>query len=421
MWRYKIISKRKSFKKKDNINAEPRKPSGFTKPMDVPPNFKNFFSKNILITEDPVLKEKYGENFNINDQHPRTTLTGIVFAYIRSKELYTQPKAGEKLNKRLIRLDQPLKELFNVTNNEINGFKDFQTHMGNLYPKKPIYDIPGFPSINAEHLIENLVLQGKAFNPTYYLGQQVNQIERKEGGFLITTSKDIKIQAKAIIIAAGSGAFVPNRPPLDYIEQYENKSVFYLVTDPNDFKDKNIVIAGGGDSAIDWTIILASIAKKVYLVHRRDKFRAFDEQINKVKELANLGKIEMVIPYQLHAIKGTDGALEEIEVIDFDSNIRSLKADILLPFFGLAMDLGPILNWGLNINNKHIEVDPINHQTNIENIYAVGDVASYPGKLKLILTGFAEIAKAMHDLYPKIHNKTLHFQYSTNKGIPSAG
>jgi hypothetical protein len=137
-YQQKIISKRKSFKKKDNINAEPRKPSGFTKPMDVPPNFKNFFSKNILITEDPVLKEKYGENFNINDQHPRTTLTGIVFAYIRSKELYTQPKAGEKLNKRLIRLDQPLKELFNVTNNEINGFKDFQTHMGNLYPKKPI-------------------------------------------------------------------------------------------------------------------------------------------------------------------------------------------------------------------------------------------------------------------------------------------
>jgi hypothetical protein len=137
-YQQKIISKRNYFRKKDNPNAEPRKPSGFTKPVDVPENFKKFFTKNILITDDPILKEKYGGTFDINQQHPRTTLTGIVFAYIRSKELYTQPKEGEKLNKRLIKLDQPLKELFNVTNNEINGFKDFQTHMGNLYPKKPI-------------------------------------------------------------------------------------------------------------------------------------------------------------------------------------------------------------------------------------------------------------------------------------------
>jgi thioredoxin reductase (NADPH) len=179
------------------------------------------------------------------------------------------------------------------------------------------------------------------------------------------------------------------------------------------------VVAGGGDSAVDWTIILSGIAKKVYVVHRRDKFRALPENINKMHEISKTGKIEFVIPYQLSAIRGESGYLKEVEVIDLDNNVRTIEADILLPFFGLAMELGAIADWGLNFDKKHIAVDPVNMTTNLENIYAVGDVATYKGKLKLILTGFSEAALACHSVYSVVYpNKPLHFEYSTTKGIP---
>ncbi|AIF81036.1 ferredoxin--NADP reductase [endosymbiont of Acanthamoeba sp. UWC8] len=288
-----------------------------------------------------------------------------------------------------------------------------------LYPEKPIYDIPGFEHISGLELIENLYRQAKPFNPHLLLNNTVSHISRENGRWRLKTSQDMEIEVSAIIIAAGGGAFGANKPPLENIESFEGKSVFYMVGKMEDFRDKTVVIAGGGDSAVDWTIILSSIAKKVYVVHRRDKFRALPENINKMHEISKTGKIEFVIPYQLKALHGENGYLKEIEVIDLDNNVRTIEADILLPFFGLAMELGAIADWGLNFDKKHIAVDPVNMTTNLENIYAVGDVATYKGKLKLILTGFSEAALACHSVYSVVYpNKPLHFEYSTTKGIP---
>lgn len=288
-----------------------------------------------------------------------------------------------------------------------------------LYPEKPIYDIPGFPSILAYDLIENLYTQAKPFNPTILLNNTATHLEKKGSSWLIKTSQDNYLETSAIIIAAGAGAFGPNKPPLENIETYEKKSIFYMVNRKEEFKNKVVAIAGGGDSAVDWSIILSEIASKVYVIHRRDKFRALPQSIAKMQEIAKTSKIEFLIPYQLNALKGENGYLEEIEVIDLDNNKKTVKVDILLPFFGLAMELGPITNWGLNFDKKHIAVNPSNMQTNLENIFAVGDIATYDGKLKLILTGFAEAALACHSAYSMIYpNKPLHFEYSTTKGIP---
>lgn len=288
-----------------------------------------------------------------------------------------------------------------------------------LYPEKPIYDIPGYPKILAHDLITNLKEQAQPFNPEYYLGQQVLELKSMDNGFEILTSKGSKISGKIIIIAAGCGAFGPNKPPLGNIESYENKSIFYSINSRNDFAGKKIAIAGGGDSAVDWAISLSEIAEKIYLIHRRDKFRAAPESLRKLSSLANQGLIEMVVPYQLSDLEGDNGYLSNVIVENMDGQKRSLDSDILLPFFGLKMSLGPILEWGLNIHSHHISVDNIHYQTNIDGIYAVGDIASYEGKIKLILTGFAECASALHHSYKKVFDgKTLHFQYSTSKGIP---
>ena len=288
-----------------------------------------------------------------------------------------------------------------------------------LYPEKPIYDIPAHPSILASELIAKLEEQALPFNPTFHLNQLVNKIEKQnDGSFLVTTSKNTQINCKAIIIAAGCGAFGFNRPPLEGIEEYEGKSVFYAVKSKHEFAGKTVVIAGGGDSAVDWTLSLADIAKKVYVVHRRDKFRCAPESAEKMKELAAHKKIELVIPYQLEGLVGSHGRLADVLVKDFDGNIKSLEADYLLPFFGLAMELGPIANWGLNLHKNHIEVDPATMMSSEPGIYAIGDIATYKNKLKLILTGFAEAASACHDIYKIVHpNEVFHFEYSTSKGV----
>ncbi|MCC8416658.1 MAG: NAD(P)/FAD-dependent oxidoreductase [Rickettsia endosymbiont of Gnoriste bilineata] len=287
-----------------------------------------------------------------------------------------------------------------------------------LYPEKPIYDIPAYPKIMAEELIEQLALQAKPFNPVYHLNQQVIQLKKEDDYFQITTSKNVTIAAKAIIIAAGCGSFGPNRPPLAGIEAFEGKSVFYFINNRNSLANKEIVIAGGGDSAVDWAISLCEIAKKIYLVHRREKFRAAPETIRQLKELADNGKIELVINYQLEHLVGKDGVLEDVGVKDFEENIRTLPANILLPFFGLTQELGPIKNWGLNIKTNHIIVEPGYFETNIPGIYAIGDIASYPAKLKLILSGFAEAASSLHHAYSRVfEGKALHFEYSTTKGV----
>jgi len=285
-----------------------------------------------------------------------------------------------------------------------------------LYPEKPIYDIPGYPKIVAANLIEQLRLQALPFEPTYHLNQQVMELKEEGMGFEITTSKNIKIKSKIIIIAGGCGSFGPNKPPLEGIEHFEGKSVFYYINNRQAFTDKNVVIAGGGDSAVDWAISLSEITKKIYLVHRREKFRSANESLRQLKLLAETGKIELVINYQLDSLIGAAGDLEAVIVRDLDGNKRHLPADALLPFFGLAQELGPISDWGLNLKNHHILVDSPYFETNISGIYAIGDIASYPGKLKLILTGFAEAASSLHHAYSRVFDgKALHFEYSTTK------
>lgn len=288
-----------------------------------------------------------------------------------------------------------------------------------LYPEKPIYDIPAHPKILASSLIGQLEAQAQPFNPTYHLNQQVEKLTKNDdGSFLVETSKGTKIHCKAIIIAGGCGAFGPNRPPLDKIEEFEGKSVFYSIRSKNDFKDKKVVIAGGGDSAVDWALNLSEIASKVYVVHRRDKFRCAPDSAQKLKELTNSGKIELVVPYQLSGLKGENGMISSVLVKDFDNNEKELEADYLLPFFGLSMELGPIANWNLNLQKSHIEVEQKNMKTSIDGIYAVGDIATYENKLKLILTAFSECATACHEIYKIVHpNELFHFEYSTSKGV----
>ena len=291
-----------------------------------------------------------------------------------------------------------------------------------LYPEKPIYDIPGFPRIEAAELIVRLKAQAAAFRPVYHLGEQVQALEALTGGFWrVTTSKGTVLQARAVIIAAGVGAFGPNRPPLPGIEAYEGKSVFYYVTQRETFRGKRVVIAGGGDTAVDWAISLAEVASRVSVIHRRDKFRAAPESEARLKALAKSGKIDLVVPYQLHGLEGASGQLKAVTVSTLDGALKRIEADMLLPFFGLSMSLGPIADWSLALEHNQIAVDPATAATSKPGIFAIGDVGTYPGKLKLILTGFSEAAIAARSAYALVHpEKPLHFEYSTTAGVPDA-
>lgn len=291
-----------------------------------------------------------------------------------------------------------------------------------LYPEKPIYDIPGFPQVDGAELVTRLHQQAEPFKPTYHLNQQVEKLSRTGDNFWwLETSRGTTIKAKVVIIAAGVGAFGPNRPPLDNLEHFEGTSVLYYVKRREDFRGKRIVIAGGGDSAVDWAISLADVAEHIYVVHRRPKFRAAPESSAQLEKLANLGKIELVIPYQLHGLNGCNGQLESVEVATLEGEIRTLPADTLLPFFGLAMSLGPITEWGLSFDKNTIAINPLTTATNLPGIFAIGDVATYPNKLKLILCGFAEAAQAAHQARHYIHpDEAWHFEYSTTSGVPHA-
>lgn len=287
-----------------------------------------------------------------------------------------------------------------------------------LYPEKPIYDIPAYPEIRGQALIDNLEKQAAPFHPTYHLNQQVTNFRIEDGSITIFTSMGLIIKCKSLIIAGGCGAFGPNRPPIENIKDFEEKSIFYSVRRVADFVGKRIVIAGGGDSAVDWALNLVNIAEKIYLIHRRAKFRCAPDSADKLERLASQNKIELIIPYQLNSLEGSDGYIKNVIVEDLDQNKKSLEADILLPFFGLAMELGPILNWNLNLEKHHIKVDPSTLKTNIPGVYAIGDIATYAGKLKLILNGFAEAATACHNIYNLVYPDTpLHFEYSTTKGV----
>ncbi len=291
-----------------------------------------------------------------------------------------------------------------------------------LYPEKPIYDIPGFPRIEAAELVVRLKAQAAPFRPVYHLGEQVQALEALSGGFWqVTTSKGTVLQARAVIVAAGVGAFGPNRPPLPGIEAYEGKSVFYYVTQRETFRGKRVVIAGGGDTAVDWALSLSEVASRVSVIHRRDKFRAVPESEARLKALAKAGKIDLVVPYQLQALEGKDGQLSVVVAATLDGTPRRIEADMLLPFFGLSMSLGPIADWGLALERNQIAVEPSTAATSKPGVFAIGDVVTYPGKLKLILTGFSEAAIAARSAYALVHpEKPLHFEYSTTAGVPDA-
>jgi thioredoxin reductase (NADPH) len=288
-----------------------------------------------------------------------------------------------------------------------------------LYPEKPIYDIPGYPAIDAADLIGKLEDQAAPFRPVYHLGRRVESLKASGERWHVLLDDGTRIDARAVIIAAGVGAFGPNKPPMEGLETYEGKGVFYLVKRREDFRGKRIVIAGGGDSAVDWALSLAEVAAQVYMIHRRPKFRAAPESVTRMEALAKTGKIEMVVPYQLARLEGSDGQLSAVVVATLEGAERSLPADCLLPFFGLAMNLGPITQWGIELDHHHIRTTPATCATNLPGVFAIGDIATYPGKLKLILCGFSEAAMAAHAIHPLVHpGEALHFEYSTTKGVP---
>ena len=289
-----------------------------------------------------------------------------------------------------------------------------------LYPEKPIYDIPAHPAIEAADLITQLEKQIAPFEAPRLLGRRVTGLAGESGAFTLATDKGDHVTAKAVIIAAGAGAFGPNRPPLDGLDAYEaTGGVQYYVRRREDFRGKRVVIAGGGDSAVDWALALKDIAASIAVVHRRPKFRAAPEMAARLDEAAARGEIEMVIPYQLHGLDGAEGRLTGVAVATLQGEQKILAADVLLPFFGLSMDLGPIAEWGLALERHHLPVTPATCETTMKGVFAIGDVATYPGKLKLILQGFAEGAMAAHAIHPIVYpGKALHFEYSTSQGVP---
>ena len=290
-----------------------------------------------------------------------------------------------------------------------------------LYPEKPIYDIPAHPAIEAGDLVGLLERQIAPFHAQRLLGRRVEELRGAAGDFVLGTDRGDVVRAKAVIVAAGAGAFGPNRPPLDGLEAYEAAgAVQYYVRRREELRGKRVVIAGGGDSAVDWALALRGIAAHVAVVHRRQKFRAAPESAAQLESAAARGEVEMVIPYQLHALHGAEGRLEAVEVADLDGATRHLPADVLLPFFGLSTDLGPLADWGMALERHHVSVTPATCETSVPGVFAIGDVATYPGKLKLILQGFSEAAMAAHAIHPIVHpGVALHFEYSTSKGVPA--
>jgi thioredoxin reductase (NADPH) len=290
--------------------------------------------------------------------------------------------------------------------------------LAELYPKKPIFDIPGFPEVLAGDLVHNLMEQIKQFQPGFTLGERAETIEKLDDGtFIVTTDKGKKHHANSVAIAGGLGSFEPRKPLIEDIGFYEGKGVKYFIKNPEKFRDKRVVIAGGGDSALDWSIFLANVASEVTLIHRRNEFRGALDSVDKVQELKNEGKIKLVTPAE---VVGLNGA-ERLESIDVDENgaHRRLECDYFIPLFGLSPKLGPIANWGLEIEKNAIKVDnTLDYQTNIPGIYAIGDVNIYPGKLKLILCGFHEATLMCQSVYQRMNpGKKYVMKYTTVSGV----
>jgi len=284
-----------------------------------------------------------------------------------------------------------------------------------LYPEKPIYDIPGIPYVTGQGVTDALMQQIKPFNPTFHLNEMVETIEKiGDPGFRVTTDAGQVFECKVVVISAGGGSFQPKRPPVPGIEAYEGTSVFYSVRKMEQFRDKDLLIVGGGDSALDWTLNLHPIAKRVTLLHRRDDFRAAPHSVEQMRALVASGKMDLKIG-QVTELEGEGGMLTGAAVKGNDNAVSKVVCDTLLPFFGLTMKLGPVANWGIALENNLVPVETSAFETSVPGIFAIGDINTYPGKLKLILCGFHEGAlmaqKAYRYVYP---DKRLVFQYTTS-------
>ena len=290
--------------------------------------------------------------------------------------------------------------------------------LSEIYPKKPIYDIPGYPSILAGELVDKLMEQIAPFKPGFTLGERAEQIEKdEENNFILTTSRGTKIKAPVIAIAGGLGCFEPRKPPIENLARFEDKGVEYIIKDPEFYRDKRVVLAGGGDSALDWTIFLSDVADEVMLIHRRKEFRGALDSVEKVMHLAEAGKIELLTDAQAVGLQG-NGKLSDVVIKHKEKGEFAKATDHFVPLFGLSPKLGPIADWGLSITKNAIEVDTLDYSTNVEGIYAIGDINTYPGKLKLILCGFHEatimVQSAFKHIYP---DKKLSFKYTTVNGV----
>ena len=287
-----------------------------------------------------------------------------------------------------------------------------------IYPKKPIYDIPAFPEILAGDLIDNLLKQAEPFKPGFTLGERAESIEKTaDDKFIVTTNKGTKHLAPVVAIAGGLGSFEPRKPPVENLDRYEDKGVEYFIKDPNFYKGKRVVISGGGDSALDWTIFLAEgVAAEVAMVHRRSSFRGHLDSVQKVMDMAAAGKIKLYTDAEIMSLEG-DGKLEAVNIETPQGMVRH-EVDHWMPLFGLSPKLGPIADWGLNISKNSIEVDTFDYSTNIPGIYAIGDVNTYPGKLKLILCGFHEGTLMVQSAFKRIYpDKNYVLKYTTVNGV----
>lgn len=287
-----------------------------------------------------------------------------------------------------------------------------------IYPKKPIYDIPGYPSVLAGDLVDKLMEQIAPFQPGFTLGERVESLEKMENGlFRLTTQKGTVLQAPVVAIAAGLGAFEPRKPPLDKLDLFEGKGVEYIIKDPELFRDKKVVIAGGGDSALDWTIYLAEVASEVTLLHRRKEFRGAPDSVDKIHELVSAARVQLITDAQAVGLEG-NSHLREVIIEQKDEGRISLEADYFIPLFGLSPKLGPIAQWGLQIDKNAIEVDTFDYRTNVPGIFAIGDINTYPGKLKLILCGFHEATLMCQSAFKIVYpDKKISFKYTTVNGV----
>lgn len=290
--------------------------------------------------------------------------------------------------------------------------------LAEIYPKKPIYDIPGYPSVLAGELVDNLMEQIAPFKPGFTLGERAEQLERMEDGrFRIVTNRGTEHIAPVVAIAGGLGSFEPRKPPIENIIDFEDKGVEYIIKEPEFYRDKKVVIAGGGDSALDWTIFLADVASEVTMVHRRKGFRGALDSVEKVEALSQEGRIQLIKEAQVVGLEG-NGKLEKVVINHKTEGQRTVETDHFIPLFGLSPKLGPLGEWGLEIEDGALKVDTLDYATNIPGIYAIGDINTYEGKLKLILCGFHEATLMCQSAYKIIHpDKKLSFKYTTVTGI----